>query len=93
MKMKANLVRNTRSSQCYIEVEFSNKDKDELFYGIVEHCAESLSINELKIVYAECNKQILAMNPDDIPLNFKEMLKELQQTIINRHAYAEKGEE
>jgi len=89
--MKANLVRNTKTSQFYIEVHFPNKGEDHLFDGIVEHCAGNLSVNELKIVYAECNKQLLAMNPDDIPLRFKEMLKELQQTIINRHAYAEKG--
>ena len=87
-KMNAKFVRNTRSGQFYIEVEFPNNDKDQLFEGIVEHCAKSLSDNELKTVYAHCNKQLLAMNLTDAPLSFKEMMKELQQTIINRHVYS-----
>lgn len=88
--MNAKLVRNTRTRQFYIEVEFPNQDKYEMWEGIVEHCAKGLSSNELKIVYAKCNEQLLAMNPDDVPLNFRQMLKELSETIINRHAYGEK---
>lgn len=85
----AQMVRNTRTGQFYIEVRFPTNDKLDLWQNIIEHCAKSLSTNELKTVYDECNKQLLATDPDDIPLNFKEMLKELQQTIVNRHAYCE----
>lgn len=83
------MVRNTRTGQFYIEVTYPNKGTNSLWHGIIEHCAKDLTTNELKTVYAECNKQLLATDPNDIPLKFKEMLTELQQTIINRHAYAE----
>jgi len=85
--MKAKLVRNLKSSQQYIQVYFSDTQKEYLFSGIIEWCAQNLSINELQKVYAECNKQLSKMNPKDIPLTFQEMMKELQQTIINRKAF------
>jgi predicted ribosome-associated RNA-binding protein Tma20 len=83
--MEAKLVR--KSLLNHIEVTLPNKEVCELWEGIVEHCAKQLSTNELKTVYAQCSKQLSAINPDDVPLVFKKMMAELQQVIINRKAY------
>ena len=87
--VKGHLVRNLRTGQFYIEVTFTPKYKECLFHDIVEHCAKSLSVNELKTAYNDCNEQLLKMDPNDVPQNFHELMNELSQAIINRKAYAE----
>jgi len=87
--MSAKMIRNTGTGQFSIEVTYPNNDKDDLWEGIIEHCCKSLSDNELKAVYADCNKQLKAMKKGDVPFNFKVMLDDLRQTIIKRKAYNE----
>ena len=83
---KAELKRNLRSDQFSIEVTIEGHELN-LWEGIVEHGAKKLSNSELRIVYDSCNKQTQEMGVDNVPLTFKEMLGELNQTIINRKAY------
>jgi len=80
------LVRNFRTNQFSIAVKIDGYTKD-LWLGIIEFCSKDLSVNELRKIYDDCNKQLKSMNPDDIPLNFTEMIRELQQTLINRKAW------
>ena len=87
--VKGHLVRNLRTGQFYIEVTFTPKYKECLFQRIVEHCAKSLSTNELKAAYNDCNEQLLKMDPNDVPQNFHELMNELSQAMINRKAYDE----
>lgn len=82
----AGLKRNLKTGQFYIEIIIQGHDIN-LWHGIVEHCAASLSNSELRTVYEICNKQIYSMDADDMPLRFKELMDELSQTIINRKAF------
>lgn len=86
-RVKGELFRNTRSGQTYIKVIFPNGDEDNLWDNIVEHCAKNLTDNELAKIFDDCNKQLLKTNPKDVPLTFKELMTELQQTIINRKVW------
>lgn len=83
--MNAKLIR----KQCinHIEIKLEKDNTVDLWEGIMEHCAQDLSTNELKTAYAQVCKQISEMNPDDVPLIFKKMISELQAVIINRKAY------
>lgn len=85
--IKAELKRLTRSGQFCIEVTFPNGDTDQLWDMIVEHCSKTLSNNELKSVYDQCNNQLQKMNPDDVPQMFHELMAELRQTIIHRKLF------
>jgi hypothetical protein len=85
--MSAKMVRDTGTGQFSIEVTYPNNDKNDLWEGIIEHCCKSLSDNELKAVYADCNKQLKSMKKGDVPFNFRVMLDDLRQTIIKRKAY------
>lgn len=85
--MKAKMVRNLETRQFYIEAKYPNGNKCELWEGIIEHCAKDLSANELRTIYADCNRWLLATDPNNVPLKFREMMRELQQTIINRKAW------
>lgn len=83
----AKLTRYTHSGQFSIKVTFPNGDVDDLWDGIVEHCAKALSDNELKTVYDHCNNQLAKMPVGDIPYNFKELMNELRQTVIKRKLF------
>ena len=90
--INAKLYRNTRTGQISITVTFPNGDTDDLWKDIVEHCSKNLSTNELAKVFDDCNNQLKKMNPDDVPLTFKETMTELQQTIINRKVWLKEAQ-
>ena len=81
------LVRRIESDQFYIKVQYDKENEKDLWHGIVEHCAKALTINELKKVYDDCNKQLKKLDKNDTPLLFIELMNELSQTIINRGVY------
>jgi len=83
---KAELRRNLRTGQFSIEVTIEGYVNN-LWDGIVERCAKSYSNSELREIYDSCHNQIEEMGSENVPLHFKEMLDELNQTIINRKAY------
>jgi hypothetical protein len=83
--MDAKLVRKNLLN--HIEVTFPNGDVHNLWEGIIAHCSDDLSTNELKDTYAQISEQLNKMSPDDIPLIFKKMMSELQAVIVNRKAY------
>ena len=86
----AKLDRNTKAGQIFIKVTFPSGDVDNLWKGIVEHCAKDLTENELAKIFDDCNNQIKNTDSRDIPLSFRELLSELQQTIINRKVWLQK---
>lgn len=83
--MNAKLVRKQHVN--HIEVTLEEDNTISLFEGIIEHCAQDLSTNELKTAYAQVCKQMSEMKPDDVPLVYKKMISELQAVIVNRKAY------
>lgn len=87
--MNAKMVRSEHTGQFYIEVTYPSNFKENLWEGIIDHCAKALSDSELQAVYADCNKQLKEMKPQDVPYLFKQMKRDLRQTIINRQAYRE----
>ena len=89
MAIKAELHRYTHSGQFSIKVTYPNGDVHDLWDMIVEHCAKTHSNNELKEIYRQCSIQLSKMNPDDVPMSFRELMKELSQSLINRKCFIE----
>lgn len=67
-----------------IEVSLPDGQSLSLYDTIVEHCAKDLSNKELKAVYESCNAQIKAMDPDDVPFQFYELMDDLHTAVVNR---------
>lgn len=80
------LERSLKTHQFSITVTVSGHELN-LWNGIIEHCAKSLSNSELRAVYQACSKQIASMSSDDIPYTFNEMMNELTEAIINRGVF------
>ena len=89
---KAILERRLRTGQFSIKVVVSGYELN-LWDGIVEHCAQSLSNSELRTIYQACSKQITSMSPDDVPLKFQKMMDDLTETMINRKAFISSNSE
>jgi len=87
IKIKAELKRHSRSGLDSIEVTFPDGNKDNLWYGLVELGLKRYSTNEIIKIVRDVQNQLNAMDPDDIPLIWREMVSELQQTMINRRIY------
>ncbi len=86
-KIKAELKRDTHSNQDSIEVTYPDGNKDNLWVGLVELCSKRYSTNEIIKISYDCQAQIDAMNPDDVPLTWQKIMTELTQTMINRGIY------
>ena len=86
MELKAELKRHLRSGQESISVIMDGHENN-MWKGIVEHCAKYYSNSELRTISEICGKQIEKIGLDNIPLCFTEMMDELSETIINRKAY------
>ena len=85
LKIKARLIRYTHTNQEAIQVIHPNGDKSDLWKSVIEFCAKVYSDNELKKIWSDCQGQIYALNPEDVPLIFKEMMQELKIAIKNRN--------
>lgn len=87
-KLQGRLVRTFDSlvggAEVEIEVIFSDGRKVTLYDSIVEHCAKDLTNNEVKKVWKDCKEQIKAIDPNDIPFTFYELMKDLYTAIVNR---------
>lgn len=86
-EIKAELKRHTHSGQNSIEVAYPDGNKDHLWDGLVEFCLKRYSTNEIIKIASNCQNQINAMDPDDVPFVWKKMMSELEQTMINRGIY------
>jgi len=84
-EVKAELVRS--DVQAYIEVYLPGLrqgGRDLLFSGLIDHCAKSLSPNELRKVLVDCEAQLRKLGPENTPPIFQEMVNDLRATMTRR---------
>ncbi|MBI2625178.1 MAG: hypothetical protein HYW70_02515 [Candidatus Nealsonbacteria bacterium] len=58
--------------------------KDYIFESLVEYCCSDFSIDEIRQVVWELERQFASRNPDDIPLSYAEMVDRLKKVILQR---------